>query len=84
MFPATLAASPAALTVDKLGFFSDADQAGEPRCLRPGCNEGKLVFQLESSWEGILENVHFGDYGKLFIYICTEHDQPLATGHIEY
>jgi uncharacterized protein YwqG len=69
---------------DKCGGYGAYPQAGEPRCLRSGCDQGRLVFQLESSWDGILENVYFGDYGKLFIYICTEHGEPLATGHIEY
>ncbi|HSD87718.1 MAG TPA: hypothetical protein VLB44_09390, partial [Kofleriaceae bacterium] len=69
---------------DKCGGYGHYPQAGEPRCLHPGCDQGQLVFQLESSWEGILEHVYFGDYGKLFIYVCTEHGEPLATGHIEY
>src|SRR5690606_23486725 len=69
---------------DKCGGYGHYPQGGEPRCIHPGCDKGQLVFQLESSWEGILENAYFGDYGKLFIYICTEHSEPLATGHIEY
>ena len=69
---------------DKCGGYGHYPQAGEPRCARPGCNKGQLVFQLESSWGGILDNTYFGDNGKLFVYICTEHGEPQATGHIEY
>lgn len=69
---------------DKCGGYGHYPQAGQPRCLHPGCDKGQLVFQLASSWGGILENAYFADNGKLFIYVCTEHDEPLATGHIEY
>jgi hypothetical protein len=69
---------------DKCGGYGHYPQGGEPRCLHPRCDKGQLVFQLESSWEGILENAYFGDHGKLFIYVCTDHSEPLATGHIEY
>ena len=70
---------------DKLGGYGEYPQSGEPRCPRD-CGKGQLVFQIESSWSGILDDVYMGDSGRLFVYVCTAHSgkTPLCTGHIEY
>lgn len=69
---------------DKCGGYGAYPQSGEPRCVDPRCTRSTLVFQLDSSWDGILENVYFGDSGKLFIFVCKAHGAPRATGLIEY
>jgi hypothetical protein len=63
---------------DKLGGYGKYAQSGELRRGNP------FVFQLESSWDGLLKDVYFGDGGKLFICVILEHDIPLAFGFIEY
>ena len=54
---------------DKLGGYGDYPQSGQPRCDR-GCNEGQLLFQIESSPNGILDSVYLGDCGRLFVFLC--------------